>query len=1063
MPIPSLFDRPSVAAVNLAQGEFSAAGRALLSPGTLPPHLLRTTGQVAAPEEEEGFVRSIVNVLGNPLFILGAMLAARFPIAGAKSLFQFKQGLVGWKTRLGPVMRRVSSLPTQLAGTTLEAPFRGAKDLPGLIGSAALESGHFSEKHTKVFNAALSEFQKSMHRDLTPKESARIAAYLSGLHTSKFGRQPGLSRPLLSSAMVKDMSPAERKLADTWRQGFQGVWSDVWGTLSSQQQQALEQELAKQGFKVGKELSQYFPHMVQMSNADYQRMIKGMLEVSGGRRGVAGQMAATALSHRASRHLRARRGWMAPDLDDLKHLQEYLDPVAVRELEAKVRLRGDNIVQRIAASKDPSRQAYVELVRTVGTSQDVAAGLTAEFAASAQSQGLRAALRDFRGALGSVDRPLESPLLLRKYSLRLVPVTERYVRSMSNQHVWTTLGYGREIRNATSRLDPLGKTMMQDTYIPQLLGRPSFEQSIQSLEWSSQRDKWLTSLESPKGLLQHVPKGTRDWLRDRLLEHRGPMTLGAASGGIARYFYTTTLGLNPSSAIRNTLQTVITTAPTIGWGHTLKGMGETRARVGTYFKLRYEQKLSPDEAFQQAFREFTAARVDPSPISEKMMKENIESIYASSITGLSGPKMKRALDMAQDKMLSMFTATERWNRLVAFYGGRSKGLADGLSRTVGPTGLSELDDFARAVVQRTQFPAGVGETPYMISQWPAPFRQFLHFPMRYMEFLGASTMMGPGQGRNWGAVGRTLIGSTVAYEAGKALLDTDLSGGLMTGALPLPMGPEMPFYPMPIVPPALGLVGSAAMAMHEGSIEPLRRSVPLLVPGGVALNRLRRVLPPQADYKNRTPDGRIPLYTERGSLIGYMGTGDLVRRTLGFGGVAQAQERQLMEYLLQQRDAIRAYRRDFLQALARNDQKEAESIQQEFQQRFPGFRKITVKREEIDAMQFRMRVTRLERVLDTLPPEHRQQYAEMVSEALGQETRRLMNVDPELLRAPGSNAQTRRAVGGGRQPPRRAGTGGEYPQYPQYPDAGPLTPPGPVAPLRSPQALTDLALTLPSL
>jgi len=57
-----------------------------------------------------------------------------------------------------------------------------------------------------------------------------------------------------------------------------------------------------------------------------------------------------------------------------------------------------------------------------------------------------------------------------------------------------------------------------------------------------------------------------------------------------------------------------------------------------------------------------------------------------------------------------------------------------------------------------------------------------------------------------------------------------------------------------------------------------------------------------------------------------------------------------MDYLIKQRDALNGYRRQYLEALGKNDFKEANDVQDEFKRQFPTFKQgIQVKPQDIRA------------------------------------------------------------------------------------------------------------------
>jgi hypothetical protein len=252
------------------------------------------------------------------------------------------------------------------------------------------------------------------------------------------------------------------------------------------------------------------------------------------------------------------------------------------------------------------------------------------------------------------------------------------------------------------------------------------------------------------------------------------------------------------------------------------------------------------------------------------------------------------------------------------------------------------------------------------------------------------------------------MGSVAAAKIAENALGADISPGLMTGALPLPTWEGSPFYPLPLVPPVFSLVGSGAMALSEGSTEPLKRTLPLLVPGGVALSRARRSLSPEyVNYQQQGPDGRFPVFTDRGTLKGYYSPVQLAAKAMGLGTIDETKERELMGYLIKQRDILRTYRKDYLEAIYDNDTAKAAEIQEEFQSKYPELGKIYVQKKDLKTIELRKRITRLEKLLDTIPPEYREEYGQLVGYTLAEEAQELLGVDPILLGTAGMTSRTR--------------------------------------------------------
>ena len=144
---------------------------------------------------------------------------------------------------------------------------------------------------------------------------------------------------------------------------------------------------------------------------------------------------------------------------------------------------------------------------------------------------------------------------------------------------------------------------------------------------------------------------------------------------------------------------------------------------------------------------------------------------------------------------------------------------------------------------------------------------------------------------DWGTIGRTVAGSTAAYVGARNLLGINISSGLAAGALPVPTYEQSPFYPFPLVSPLMSVIGTGVKALFTGSAEGLESTAALLVPGGIAARKVYRSLAPKyADYRNRTPDGRIPLYNDKHALVGTMSPMQLTLRALGLKSAGMAAE-----------------------------------------------------------------------------------------------------------------------------------------------------------------------------
>jgi len=259
----------------------------------------------------------------------------------------------------------------------------------------------------------------------------------------------------------------------------------------------------------------------------------------------------------------------------------------------------------------------------------------------------------------------------------------------------------------------------------------------------------------------------------------------------------------------------------------------------------------------------------------------------------------------------------------------------------------------------------------------------MQFPCRLVDFIGTSTRMGPNPQRlNFGTISRMVAASATAYTLGKDLLGADVSQGLLAGALPLPQYENAPFYPSPLVPPLVQMAGNVIKGVATGSARPIQDTAPLLVPGGLAVKRLVKTLGPKhADYDHRLPDGRVPVYNDRGGLIGAYSPLQLSLRALGVMPADMAAERGAATWLLKQRDQIRSYRQAWLDAQLANDSVKADAVQAEFQKRYPELGPMQFRKSDINSIRQRRDTARIDRIMRGFPAAYKPLFSNIVSEA----------------------------------------------------------------------------------
>jgi len=617
---------------------------------------------------------------------------------------------------------------------------------------------------------------------------------------------------------------------------------------------------------------------------------------------------------------------------------------------------------------------------------------------------------------------LQGTAQISKYSLNPLAAWTAYTFNIARPYAWTIKDVGRKLHGAASALPTTARSIFND-YVPVLQGRTNYKQTMSLMKWNGTR-LWLSEkLQEPWA--GQVPGKWRNYLSKKLSEHKGPFSYMNAMSGSASWFYFSTLGGNTSSAFQNLLQTFITTVPLIGTQATSQGVSRvTKQLMGPkgYFTLRAGSKGTPPlsdlEAMKVAFPRFSATPLAEQSLAENVIRGTLEQAWTAGSASLSAmeslgrlkvgtTKWSHAVDKAKRVAMSMFTGTERFNRLAAFEGAWWKGVNENSAlKAAGKAVMTEqqLSEASQAVVRMTQFAAGPGQMPQGLMNIPAPFRQFLYFPMRFFGFLWESTRSpwgaGPGaaalgqgmqQGRNWGTIGRTLAASSAVYHGAKEALGVDLSGGLMFGALPLPQIPESPFFPFPIVPPIFTVPGLAVKAAFTEDMAPLERAAALMVPGGIAAQRLLKTYHPKyAKYDQRTPDGKIPVHNRAGGLVAAYTPMQLHMRALGLRPNDMEKERELTGYLLKHRDQIRDARRQYVDAVLDNDPSKAQEIQEGFTKMYPSLGALQVKPTDLEAARKRRELTRLQRILMTLPAAYRPYFQQMIAGSMGMDMAELL-------------------------------------------------------------------------
>jgi hypothetical protein len=630
-----------------------------------------------------------------------------------------------------------------------------------------------------------------------------------------------------------------------------------------------------------------------------------------------------------------------------------------------------------------------------------------------------------------------------EYSLKLMPVISQYNHTLAGTYGWTVKGGGEKVVQMVDelRLSSRGNAVakfqlnaLENIYVPMAMGRGTLRSSLRAQMFSQATQQLAVKVESNATIRKLLGDKATDMLVKGMHSSKGAFSLGNLERKAAGYFYLSTLGLDPGAALKNTLQLVLTTGPAIGYRTAAYGLGEAMRKSHKYFALRLgPRKIGHEAALRKAYPEFAEAGLVASPLTEEAIQNTLTNAYeiAAMPSGVA-----KVSDKIQRAMMSIFTASETTVRLATFEAGMLHA-----RRAKAP--IEAAIEFSRRLVEKTQFLTGPQNTPLFLVDRSPLVRQLAQFPFRMLEFVTTTAFsLGSGaidpktgKAMNWlginpGTFARMVAGSVLALELGETM-GWNMGDALLGGALPTFQPAGKILAPIPVVPPFFQLAGAAAAGLGSGDYTELKRSMPLLVPGGVGLFRVMGLAPlgvpgagmgqaaaktfqrTYADYSQPAPDGRIAVFSGRGTLKGFYRPWELVKYGLGIRGGDIESESLLLETLVKNRDMIREERRAYLDARFRNNSQQAAKIYGDFKARF-GF-KLPVSEKDMKAMHLRRQTTRLEQVVRTMPPgPSRDQMIQLIGSTLGTGGEQMLGVDPALLNQPSPVRQASRTANIGR-------------------------------------------------
>lgn len=1022
-----MLDRPGQALQNTLVGDLPGGFQAMFSPGTL------SIKQRDAFLKEHGLDKGpwshLFRTILNPALIITLALCYKFPVPKGD---MFKVGnKVAAMTKRFPVIGKLASMQGIYRGTGVSADY----------GQVVRDIWDFRSRYNGKMSTLLRQFRAGTGRLPTHKEQLMVSSWLDGLHRPLRGWEgkngvltmgKGGSRVELPSVgtlmpnLEAQMTPQLRRFGEGMRGVLDEMWGESFGDVKNRK--AIMQTMARLR-KTGqldeisetwaeyladpRKIEHYYPHRLIRTEEDFQAMMKAMTD-EGSSRAFARQA-----GRKAERWLGPesykRHNAMMPSLPELDILAQHriVDKVELNKLKEaakfKVLVRAEaegNLTQPVlrklkTATFDQIKERYPAIM--------------------GKAEGL-----SFQGVLADA-----SP---KQYTLKLMTTMNNYSQTMGSTYGWTIKGGGVKLMDHLRDLKELGKQrgrlgspyakmraeMLENTYIPMALGRGTHKNALKAQAWEQNMYQLAEWVKTPKvrGVLGERMSQT---MHEHLVNTRGAFSYVNVSQKAAGYFYLSTLGLNPASALKNTLQLVLTTGPVLGPVTTARGLSEAMRKSHKYFAARLgTKKMSHDEAIRFAYPAFGKSGVAAAPITDEALENSLKN--AASIQLLAPGKVGEVSKRISAGMMSLFTASETTVRLASW-----EAALIHARRAKMPAEMAQK--FAARVVEETQFLTGPQNTPYVLLGRNPLIRQLGQFPLRFLEFathtafnLGVNDidpLTGKRMnvlGKNPGTFARMIAGSILALELGR-YLGVDASDALVGGALPtFQERTEGPFGGFPIVPPAVGIIGSLLQGATTGDFSSLMRSTPLLIPGGTGTLRMAGLLPPgvggdigvraskilgrsYADYRQPAPDGRVAVYTRQGTLKGFFSPWQIVLMGMGVRAGDKVAEEELMTMLVKGRDQIRETRKDWLDARLQNDATRANSIAERFQIQF-GI-PLPVTEQDVEAMQVRRRVSRLEQLVRTLPPgPARDQYVQLIAATLGASGPALLGIDPAILGEP---------------------------------------------------------------
>lgn len=560
----------------------------------------------------------------------------------------------------------------------------------------------------------------------------------------------------------------------------------------------------------------------------------------------------------------------------------------------------------------------------------------------------------------------------------LVPTAGTLMENVINQGIEASARKGKSLVRV-EHLPNGGTREVIDTSSMNPVMLKGLQNQVRNLSGGRSEDKIITSglMDNIRAQVQSSPLPEKLKLQAErgmtALENDGnPRNV---ADGIANYFYSTTLGLNVGSSIRNMIQPFVTTAPAIGFGSTMAGYRELRAgipRMGKEFsramrELSQEAQfsggkntgrkilLAQQTAYEKAFPELAETGITFNPRAF----ETQAGVLAERVT-----RGESKYDDFQKFLMLPFTTAEVSNQVVSFYGGRhavKKMHGQGFSEVpknpdgtelAGPAYENWVNFEAGQIVHGTQFKPGPGSRSILQDALPAPLRMFSSFPTRLLNFMSESTVRGAAldsqlqtQGamgkilgrRNWGTLARSYMWGRVVSEGARQAIGVDLESSVgLTG--PLNLGSPYNIAGIFPTPPIAGVVASVGKAAYNGDASEMQQlnvpylgEVPIpkaLIPAGVAISQMGRAI-------NQYSPDMAGMTDENGRLMNETSTMERVMGAFGLHPDKNRRSRQSAEIMRNNDGRIKELRRQMIHAMSMSNEEEVQSIQSTYASEFP--------------------------------------------------------------------------------------------------------------------------------